>query len=178
MKLINEQLATLSYEDIEDLAESVIGLPEYRLMPTWAYIQHMKYNAMILEGDCAQSNIIFRAIELPIIKRLYPEEMVYPKVKKWVSYMAKKTQEYSHEKFQKYLEMRRYGIAIDQARKNIQPIFKKEFLKKMAQEYGSPFRYTYELSCKDADLIFNLGIDRFIQLFYDRFYQPVTIKHG
>ncbi len=166
-------LKVMSMDDLQALVEGLESLPERRLMPTWAYLQSMKYNGLIQDGDCNQPNLIFMSVELPIIKRLYPEELIHKKVKDHISKMIKQTKTVSPLKFAKYLEMRRYGVSIENSRKNIAPIYPDAFLFKMIEKYKTPFRYRYNITCRDADLIFNMGIDRFIELFYDRFYEPV-----
>lgn len=167
-------LTVFTYEHIQDLAESIKDLPARRLEQTWAYVQAHKYNGMIQEGDCAQPNIIFQAVELPLIRRIYPEEVIFPKVKKLISYLAKTTKEHSNKKFHEYLEMRRRGIGMDEARKRMRPHHTNEFLIFMAQKYDLPFKYRYGINCTDADVLFNMGLDPFLKLFYDRFYYPVT----
>lgn len=172
--MINTNLAVMSADELQDLATGLIELPEARLKPTWAYIQSVKYNGMIKDGDCAQPNLIFHHAELPIIKRIYPPEIVHAKVKLWISYLAKKSKTISAEKFQQYLELRRYGLGIDEARKRVGAhFFTEKNMHGLALKYNVPFKYKYELSCRDADLLYSLGIDRFVQMFYDRFYEPV-----
>lgn len=91
--------------------------------------------------------------------------------------MNKRAGTYAKDKLEKYKEARRYGLSIDKARKSISPTFTKEFLEAQVKLYARPFTYKYEISSHDADLIFAMGIDKFIKHFYDRFYQPITLDN-
>lgn len=164
----------LTEEELMTICEGLQGLPERRLMPTWAYLQSVKYNGLIQQGDCNQPNLIFMGAELPIIKRLYPPEMINEMVTNHITKMIDKVKTVSPVKFAKYLEMRRYGVSIEKARRNIAPVYPDAFLFHMIEKYQKPFRHCYNITCRDADLIYNMGIDRFIELFYDRFYEPVV----
>lgn len=172
--MTSHDLKILTEEELLNLAESVTSLKEARLMPTWAYVQSLKYNGLIEQGNCTQPNWIFQSIELPIIKRLYPPELVNVKVKKWISYLSKKSSLYSKDKLIEYVELRKYGLTIDEARSRLGTTISDQMMLSLAAKYKMPFKYQYKISCRDADVLFSLGIDRFIQLFYDRFYQPVT----
>lgn len=160
-------------EELQDLATGLAGLPESDLEHVWYEIQCSKYNGLLLEGDTAQPNLIFGAVELPLIKRIYPPEMVQPLVKKWISFLYKRAKTTEKMKMSQYLDMRRYGIPIDSARKKLQPMYSSGFLLKVAKEYERPFQYKYDLSCRDADVLYRIGLEQFVKLFYDRFYQPV-----
>lgn len=168
---------TITYDEINDLAESIPGLQDRRLMPTWAYIQSIKYSGMTEEGDCNQPNIIFLSCELPLIRRLYPEEQVTALLRKLMSGMLGKAKSYSKAKFQRYLELRRYGMPIDKARREIAPVHSERFLVGMAVKYNQRVEFRYDISCRDADLIYNMGMDGFIRLFYDRFIKTNENKH-
>ncbi len=169
-------LTVLDSDQIWDLSQMVPNLPERSLKLTWTYIQDLKYNGMLEHGDCAQPNLIFNTCELPLIKRLYPPELVNPMVKKHVIELAHRAKEYSKQKFLQYREMRKAGVPVEKARQAIAPIHKEEFLKRMALKYSRPFTYQYAISCKDADMLYTMGLDNFIRIFYDRFYVPITSK--
>lgn len=169
-KIKDYGLATMSYDEIELLATSLIELPERRLLPTWAYIQSMKYNAMLQDGDYSQPEIIFNAVELPLIKRIYPSEAVNAKVKSHLKKRLKQARGYSKGKFEQYREMRRYGMSIEDSRKKLAPMHPDMLIRKMIAMWSMPIRYQYELSSKDADMFWQMGIDKFIETFPDRFY--------
>lgn len=162
----------ITSDHIKDLSDSIPGLVGRRLMPTWAYIQQIKHDALI-QCDFSQYSIIFQYCELPLIKRIYPPLMVNEKVKKLLVYLAKRSESYSKDKFEQYRELRRYGFTIEESRKRIQPIYSDQFLTGVAKKYKRPFKYKYEITSKDADLLYQIGIDRFIKLFYNKFYEPV-----
>lgn len=166
--LKNYGLQVITEEELFNLAISLTGLSRARLQPTWAYIQSIKYNGMIQEGDCAQPNLIFHGIEIPLIKRLYPPELLESKIKAHLSSLLKKTKAHSKEKFQQYLELRRMGISIERARKQISPIYPEKFLIQMAWKYARSVKIEYNLTCRDADLLYNLGLDQFIKLFPEK----------
>lgn len=157
---------------IEEAAEAVAGLPEAstdELKALWRRIQEHKWDT----DSEIPVDALFERLELPIIMRLHPPSEVNPKVKKLISVLNKRAQGYGKAKLQKYHEMRRYGISIEKARANLEPTFHKEFIKAMQKLYARPFTYKYDISIRDADLIYSMGIDRFIKHFYDRFYQPL-----
>lgn len=170
----NYGLYVLTTDELMELALSIPILPEHRLKPTWAYIQNVKYNAMIENGDCMQPNYIFQHAELPLIKRLYPPEEVNKKVTLLMKFLKKHTSLHSQNKFKEYIEMRRYGLSIDTARKKLQPYYPEQMLIRMSLKYNLPCKFKYELSCRDADVLYGLGINSFIKLFYDRFYVPIN----
>ncbi len=161
-------------EELEELATGLIELPTADLQGVWDEVHACKYNGLLLEGDTAQPNLIFGAVELPLIKRIYPPEMVQPLVKKWISFLCKRAKATEKLKMSQYLDMRRYGIPIDSARKKLQPMYSSSFLLKVAKEYERPFQYKYDLSCRDADVLYRIGLEQFVKLFYDRFYQPIN----
>lgn len=159
---------------VDEAAEAVARLPEAstdELKALWNQIQAHKWH-----GGEIPTEILFERLELPIIMRLHPPSEVNPKVKKLISTLNKRAQTYSKNKLQKYHELRRYGISIEKARDSIKPTFNKEFLEAHATLYARPFTYKYDISIHDADLIYAMGMDRFIKTFFDRFYQPIDEK--
>lgn len=170
----------LTIDEIITLANSLQKLPEHRLMTTWSYVQSIKYNGLkkqyFNKDEYKKIEFIFQSIELPIIKRLFPLEYVNKKVKMHLNFMLKVTRQYSNNKLKQYLEYQKAGLSMEKAREKIKPIHKEWFLNNRIIYYSQPYKLKYDINCRDADILFDIGIDKFVQLFYDKFYQPITYK--
>lgn len=165
---MEHHISPITADEVLDLAMGLVEAQEADLRDTWERIQTYK-----LHGGEVSPEILFEKLELPIIMRLYPPSEVNPKVKKLISILHKRAKEYGKTKLAKYHEMRRYGLSIDKSRDAIKPHFQKEFIDAQIALYGRPFTYKYDITIRDADLIYTMGMDKFIKHFYDRFYQPI-----
>lgn len=144
----------------------------------WDEIHLHKYDGDIYLGDEGNHEFVFRMLELPLIKQMYPEELVAEMVKTWVNYLLSKAKNDKPNKFAKYLEVRRSGLSFKEARKLVGITEGFGNKDELAKKYEMPYRFKYGIASEDADVLHGLGIEAFIRNFYDRFYVPVQGKQN
>ncbi len=144
----------------------------------WGEIQKHKYDSLIyIDKDKAPDAnlhaLIFKELELPILKQLFPEAEFKAKVTAWVKELYQKAKNEKKEKFEKYLALRKAGATYKDAKRLAESAIKFTSYDALIAKYARPFRVKYELDSKDADLLFAFGFDDFCKIFFEKFYQPI-----
>lgn len=140
---------------------------EFELKRIWQEVNRHKYDGDFYLGDTGMHEYVFRHVELPIIKKLYPERVVYPLVRKHVAglLMRAKHLRAAHD----FTSLRQKGLPYVAAKKHST----NGVYHKLTDRYSSGYRLVYNLKSNDADVLYTLGLEKFIINFYDRFYVPV-----
>lgn len=134
----------------------------------WTEVNLHKYDGDLYLGDVGFSEFVFRYVELPIIKKLYPEELVHRLARVHIAKLIgrAKRMRAAHD----FTELRASGVPYQEAKKKSD----NGLYKRLADDLSVGYRPSYELSSHDADALFQIGIESFISNFYDRFYVPIS----
>lgn len=157
-------------KDWEILSEESKTLQGQELMHLWKLVNKHKYDGDLYLGDIGNHEFVFRLIELPIIKKIYPEEVVKLYVRKWATQLFK------------LASKRKSDTDFDTLRKSGMPFLKarehatNERWSKLYQKYSQPYKFVYVMTSEMADQLCVSGIELFTKLNYDKFCVPVQSR--
>lgn len=157
-----------AFTDFIEIREKIDNNQIEEPMETWKEVQTHKYDGDLYLGDMGSHEFIFRHIELPLIEMVYPKDLVYEKVKSWVSYLRARAK--ARRDATSFDGLRKMGVPFSEASKHAP----NGMYDQLANGYSQPFRLRYKLSSADADALYQMGLDSFIKNFYDRFYVPIS----
>lgn len=166
----NEEHKIYTLSDWVVIHEAIPSADAPTLRELWAETQAHKYDGL-LTGEEGHE-FIFRQVELPIINRLYPEDMLKGYVHKWVSYLYNRAKKEKTEN--SFESLRKSGIPFKKAREHLPG----QKWSKLVDKYSQPYKFVCRWSSGEADALFQLGLERYVKLFYDRFHVPVQGRKG
>ncbi len=175
---VQSEYKVYDYIDWSELLDKYKKKDYEDLKAFWGEIQMHKYDCLSHYNpenppDPKLHEIIFNEMELPIIKKLFPETQFKKTIADWVKELYKKTKEAKKDKLQKYMDLRKSGVSYKDAKRLAQQAIKFTSYDELIKRYGRPFKVTYEFNSKDADLLFAYGLDDYCKMFWEKFYQPI-----